>query len=149
MDKIGLSNFPKLVGLKRKNKSWIQLLQKKRLRSQLSHERFGTLCDSNVFSPRTNVTRVLMKRYPYNAVHRVHPSSWVQKNLFADWFTHFIEETNPTAERPIPLILDDYYSHVCNPHVIDMSKSSHMSIISLPPHSTHKMRLLDEPLTNF
>lgn len=28
-----------------------------------------------------------------------HPSSWVQNNLFAEWFIEFIEKTNPTEMK--------------------------------------------------
>ncbi|GBO40316.1 hypothetical protein AVEN_9545-1, partial [Araneus ventricosus] len=46
------------------------------------------------------------------------------------------EKTCPTAQRSVLFILDGHYSHVRNPDVIDLTRENHVTIISLPPHST-------------
>jgi hypothetical protein len=58
-----------------------------------------------------------------------------------------------TEENPTLLILDEHYSYTRNSYIINFAREHHVSVISLPPHSTHKMQSLDlsfmAPLTTF
>ncbi|XP_072382648.1 uncharacterized protein [Diabrotica undecimpunctata] len=65
-------------------------------------------------------------------------------NLFTQWFKHFIDTVKPSKEFPVLLILDGHYSHTCNLDVINMARENNIVIISLPPHSTHKLQPLDK-----
>lgn len=103
----------------------------------------GSYVPPMMIFPRTNMTDVLMKGAPPGSIGRAHPSGWVQTNLFTDWLKHFIEKTNPTVASPILLILDGHFSHTRNIDVIDMARSNHISILSLPSHTTHKLQPLD------
>ncbi|KAJ4429070.1 hypothetical protein ANN_26071 [Periplaneta americana] len=106
-----------------------------------------------VIFPRKNMSDQLMRGSPPGAVGFAHPSGWVQSNIFAQWLMHFIEKVAPKEESPVLLILDGHYSHVRNLDVIDMARANHITIISLPPHSSHKMQPLDKtfmgPLRNY
>ncbi|GBP35500.1 hypothetical protein EVAR_20010_1 [Eumeta japonica] len=84
-----------------------------------------------------------MKGAPPGSIRRCHPSGWIQANLFTDWFNHFIEKTHPTEASPVLLILDGHYSHTRNLDVLMAARANNVTIISLPPHSTHKMQPLD------
>ncbi|GBM73477.1 hypothetical protein AVEN_6801-1 [Araneus ventricosus] len=86
---------------------------------------------------------VLMRGCPDGAIGRGHPSGWVQNNLFTEWLVHFIEKTCPTEQRTVLLILDGHSSLIRNPNVIDLARENHVTIISLPPHSTHKLEPLN------
>ncbi|CAH1983820.1 unnamed protein product [Acanthoscelides obtectus] len=86
----------------------------------------------------------LMKGTPPGSISAVHPSGWVQASLFAQWFEHFINTVKPTASSPVLLILDGHYSHTRNLEVVIMARENHVCIISLPPHSTHKLQPLDK-----
>ncbi|CAH1985423.1 unnamed protein product [Acanthoscelides obtectus] len=104
----------------------------------------GVFVPPLVIFPRTNMTQILMKGCPPGSIGRAHPSGWVQSNIFTDWFAHFIEKVCPTENSPVLLILDGHYSHVRNPDLIDMARKSFVTIICLPPHSTHKLQPLDK-----
>ncbi|XP_044739994.1 MFS-type transporter clz9-like [Chrysoperla carnea] len=93
--------------------------------------------------PRKNMTQTLMKGTPPGSIGRCHPSGWIQANLFTDWFHHFIEKTHPTEASPVLLILDGHYSHTRNLGILMAVRANNVTIISLPPHSTHKMQPLD------
>ncbi|XP_063218965.1 uncharacterized protein LOC134529129 [Bacillus rossius redtenbacheri] len=150
VDETGLSivqsRIPKVIGMK----------GKKQIAALTSAERGATITiiasmsasgyyvPPMIFFPRTNMTHALMRGCPDGVVGRAHPSGWVQSNLFTEWFTHFIKKTCPTEQRPVLLILDGHYSHVRNPDVIDLARQNHVTIISLPPHSTHKLQPLDK-----
>ncbi|GBP55030.1 Tigger transposable element-derived protein 1 [Eumeta japonica] len=94
--------------------------------------------------PRKNFTDILMKGAPPGAIGKVHPSGWIQNNLFTDWFKHFIEKTHPTEQSPMLLILDGHYSHTRNLDLLELARENHVAIITLPPHTTHKMQPLDK-----
>lgn len=94
--------------------------------------------------PRKNRNDQLLRGAPPGSVYEVHPSGWVQQNLFTKWFQHFIKFVKPSEGSPVLLILDGHYSHTRNLDVINLARENHVSIISLPPHSTHKLQPLDK-----
>ncbi|CAB3251790.1 unnamed protein product [Arctia plantaginis] len=85
-----------------------------------------------------------MKGAPLGTIGKVHPSGWIQSNLFIEWFRHFIEKTNPSEASPVLLIFDGHYSHTRNLEIIELARENHVTIISLPPHTTHKLQPLDK-----
>ncbi|GBP36153.1 Tigger transposable element-derived protein 1 [Eumeta japonica] len=103
----------------------------------------GTLIPPMMIFPRKFFSDVLMKGAPPGAIGKVHPSEWIQLNLFTDWFNHFLDKTNPTAESPILLILDGHYSHTRNLEILEVARGRHVVIVSLPPHTTHRLQPLD------
>lgn len=60
------------------------------------------------------------------------------------WFRNFIEFANPTEEKPVLLLLDGHFSHTQNIDLIDLAKENHVTIVSLPPHCSHKLQPLDK-----
>lgn len=104
----------------------------------------GSYIPPLVIFPRNNLSSALGKGKPPGSIVTVHPSGWVQSHIFTQWFQHFIQHTKPTAEAPVLLILDGQYSHTRNIDVIDLAHENHVTIISLPPHSSHKMLPLNK-----
>jgi hypothetical protein len=86
----------------------------------------------------------LMRDIPPGAVRVAHPSGWVQAHISSQWFMHFLEKSKPSENSPALLILDGHYSHTRNVEVIEMARANHVTIVSLPPHSTHKLEPLDK-----
>lgn len=104
----------------------------------------GIFVPPMVIFPRKNMSDLLMRGSPPGSIGFAHPSGWVQSNLFTKWMIHFIEKTQPSEESPVLLILDGHSSHVRNLDVIEMARANHITILSLPPHSTHKLQPLDK-----
>ncbi|XP_023238520.1 uncharacterized protein LOC111637281 isoform X2 [Centruroides sculpturatus] len=104
----------------------------------------GSFLPPMMIFPWKNMSDQLMRGAPSGAIGRAHPSGWVQANLFTQWFKHFLAKTKPTAKLPVLLILDGHYSHTRNVDVIELARINHVSIISLPPHTTHKLHPLDK-----
>ena len=71
-------------------------------------------------------------------------SSWINCEIFMDWFEHFVRVTKPSASDPVLLTVDGHNSHTRNLHLIVKAKECHVTIICLPPHSTHKFQPLDK-----
>lgn len=94
--------------------------------------------------PRKNRNDQLIRGAPPGTIYDVHPSGWIQQNIFTKWFRHFIQFVKSSEDNPVLLILDGHYSHTRNLDVIRLAKENHIAIVSLPPHSTHKLRPLDK-----
>lgn len=103
----------------------------------------GTFVPPLVIFPRKNMSESLKKGAPPGTIFAAHPSGWIQSNLFTLWFQHFIDCVKPTEDKPVLLVLDGHFSHTQNIDLIDLARASHISILSLPPHSSHKMQPLD------
>lgn len=94
--------------------------------------------------PRKNWTARLMTGAPAGCIGACHPSGWIQSYLFTDWFKHFIKHTRPSEESPVLLILDGHYSHSRNLDVLNLARENHVSIVCIPPHTSHKLQPLDK-----
>lgn len=95
--------------------------------------------------PQKNMTDIIMKGAPPGAIGRCHPSGWIQGYLFTDWLKHFIEKTTkPSKDDPVLHLLDGHNSHTKSMDVIDLARENFISILSLPPHTSHKLQPLDK-----
>jgi hypothetical protein len=77
---------------------------------------------------------------PPSSNYVFHPSGWIQTDLFAQWFCHFIQHVKPTEEDPALL---GHYSHTTNSDIINLGTEHYVPIISLLLHSMHMMHPLD------
>lgn len=80
---------------------------------------------------------------PAGTLFKAHPSGWMQADLFVEWFRHFLLHTKPTHDDPVLLILDGHVSHTKNLEFIDLARENHVTVVSLPPHCTHRLQPLD------
>ncbi|XP_072389656.1 uncharacterized protein [Diabrotica undecimpunctata] len=103
----------------------------------------GVLVPPLLIFPRKNIKTELMLGAPTEAMSECHVSGWVQADICTRWLQHFIIFTKPSAADPILLVLDGHYSHTRNVALIELAKQHHLTIICLPPHSTHKVQPLD------
>ncbi|XP_075154745.1 uncharacterized protein LOC142228251 [Haematobia irritans] len=94
--------------------------------------------------PRKNHNPLLIKDAPPGSKSACHLSGWVQIPIFTEWFKHFLKETKPSLTDPFLLILDGHYSHTRNIEMLDLARGHHVTIISLPSHSSHKLQPLDK-----
>lgn len=90
--------------------------------------------------PRKNMQAELMDGTPPGSIHACHISGWIQADIFTQWFRHFLGVVKATKSDPAILILDGHYSHTRNMEVIELGRENGVSIVCLPPHSSHKMQ---------
>lgn len=69
-------------------------------------------------------------------------SGWMTSELFPRVMEHFIKHTNSSKENPSLLITDNHESHMCI-EVLDLAKNAGVTMLTLPPHCSHKMQPLD------
>ncbi|CAH1956067.1 unnamed protein product [Acanthoscelides obtectus] len=97
-----------------------------------------------IIFPRKNSSEQLKKGAPPGTLFAFHPSGWIQTELFTKWFDHFLERTNPTKDSPVLLILDGHHTHTRNIDVVIKARENFVTILCLPPHTSHKMQPLDK-----
>lgn len=69
-------------------------------------------------------------------------SGWMTKELFVKVLDHIKIHAHCTEERRILLLLDNHESHVSY-ESIKFCKDNGISLISFPPHTTHRLQPLD------
>lgn len=65
----------------------------------------GTFIPPMIRFPRKRDNPLLMKRVPSAVIHTRYPSGWIQLELCAQWFLHFLQHLKPIATLPDILIL--------------------------------------------
>ena len=63
--------------------------------------------------------------------------------MFIQWLKHFKANVGPTKEHPVLLILDGHSSHTKNLEAIHFARENGIVMLSLPPHTTHRLQPLD------
>ena len=96
--------------------------------------------------PRVRMKDELMNGAPPGSVYACHKSGWMQTEIFVQWFRHFLKHTHPIAGDPVLLILDGHSTHTKSIALIELASTNHVSIICLPPHTTHRLQPLDVSL---
>ncbi|XP_043215542.1 uncharacterized protein LOC122378496 [Amphibalanus amphitrite] len=91
---------------------------------------------------RTRMVGSLMNGAPPGSVGTCTKSGWTDREVFLQWFQHFLKSVKPRVEEKHILILDGHHSHK-SIEVIDLAREHGVTIITLPPHSSHSMQPLD------
>lgn len=80
---------------------------------------------------------------PEGSVFACNPSGWSSLTTCSDWFDHFLAYTRPSADSPVLLILDGHSTHTRNLPMLEKAKKNFVRIVSIPPHTSHKIQPLD------
>lgn len=94
---------------------------------------------------RKKMAEELKKDAPEGSIFACEESGWITANSFLTWLKMFVRRVNPTKESPALLILDGHSSHK-ELNVILYAREHHVHMISLPPHTTHKLQPLDRTI---
>lgn len=92
--------------------------------------------------PRVNFKSFMIKGAPTGTIGAANQSGWSNEDLFAEWLEHFIAHTKPSLEDPILLLLDNHDSHT-SLKVICRAKEVGITLLTFPPHTSHKFQPLD------
>lgn len=69
-------------------------------------------------------------------------NGWTNGETFFQWLKIFIEHVRPSTNKRVVLILDNHESHKFFP-ALDYASQHHVTFVSFPPHTTHKLQPLD------
>lgn len=92
--------------------------------------------------PRKRMTPTLEKGGLAGAIYRCSDSGWINEDLFLGWLEHFNNHAKPSENEPVLLILDNHASHI-SLAIHEYCKTNHIHMLSLPPHTSHRMQPLD------
>ena len=80
---------------------------------------------------------------PAGTSSRCSESAWITADLFLDYLKHFAAYTKCSKDSPVLLILDGHKSHTKNLPTIEYACDNGIVMLSLPPHTSHKLQPLD------
>lgn len=93
-----------------------------------------------VFS-RAHFKDHMIKDAPTGTIGLAMPSGWMTSKLFLEVMKHFIKHSSASNKNPSLLILDNHESHL-SISVLDLVKSNGVAILTIYPHSSHKLQPL-------
>lgn len=70
------------------------------------------------------------------------PTGWMTGDMFLEVLKHFIKMTSSTRENPTLIIMDNHESHL-TPAVLNHAKENGVTLLTIPPHTSHKLQALD------
>lgn len=92
--------------------------------------------------PRVNYKDFMIKGAPPGAIGSAHPSGWSNKTIFMQYLHHFVKHVNCSLNNKVLLILDNHESHITI-EAINFAKENGIVMLTLPPHTSHKLQPLD------
>ena len=92
--------------------------------------------------PRKRMVDALLTGAPPQSVGYTSASGWTDSELFIKWLEHFVSFTNASKDNHHIIILDGHHSHKTL-SAITFARDNGLHLLTLPPHSTHKMQPLD------
>lgn len=103
----------------------------------------GNFIPPFIILPRARQNLALTDGAPPGTKFVFHRSGWMQAEIFTGWFDHFLLHTKPNEHDPVLLILDGHNSHTRNLDFLKKAKENHVTVVSIPPHCSHRLQPLD------
>ncbi|KAB0793383.1 hypothetical protein PPYR_13003 [Photinus pyralis] len=102
--------------------------------------------------PIVNWQDRMLQGAPPGSAGATHSSGWMTKENFLKYLEHFRKHSNCSLNNKQLIILDNHDSHV-NIEIINFARSNGLVLLTLPPHTSHKLQPLDrtvfEPLKTY
>lgn len=95
-----------------------------------------------IIFPRKNFKEHFIRDGPLGCAGDANPSGWMIEDNFKKYAEHFVAHVRCSTEHPCLLLLDNHESHM-SPDVLDYFKEKGVTILSFPPHCSHKLQPLD------
>jgi DDE superfamily endonuclease len=96
-----------------------------------------------VFPMKRQIQDRFLALGPSGSVASISKNGWTSTEIFTnEWLPHFVLHSKPSETKPILLILDGHSSHI-SVKIIDYCKNNHILLLTLPPHTSHKLQPLD------
>lgn len=92
--------------------------------------------------PRLKFQDYFVRDGPVGCIGSGNKSGWMQEADFLIFVKHFSKHANPSETNKVLLILDNHSSHISIP-VIDFCKDNHITLLTFPPHTSHRLQPLD------
>ncbi|KAB0805179.1 hypothetical protein PPYR_02149 [Photinus pyralis] len=88
------------------------------------------------------MSELLMKGSPAGSVGYANGTGWMDCEHFLKYLDHFSKHANVIQDRKVLLIIDNHAS-LRNLEAVTKARSLNIIMVSLPPHTSHRMQPLD------
>ena len=85
----------------------------------------------------------LVDHAPPGTLAQCSANGWIDAGLFLEYLKHFVAHVKCSKDLPVLLILDGHKTHTKSLPTIDYARENGIVIVSLPPHTSHKLQPLD------
>ena len=92
--------------------------------------------------PRKHFKDHMLHGAPADALRLAVESGWMNSDLFVETFKHFLKFMNSSKDNPTLLVMDNHKSHL-SIKTADIAKENGISIVTFPPHCSHRLQSLD------
>ena len=92
--------------------------------------------------PRVNYKDHFIRGAPAGTLGLANQSGWMTTELFPKVLAHIIKHVGCTKEKPAVLLMDNHESHL-SLEVVEMARVNGLSIVTFPPHCSHRLQPLD------
>lgn len=92
--------------------------------------------------PRVNYKDWMSTGAPPGTLGLATSSGWMNSELFITVMAHFIKNMQCSLEKPAVLFMDNHESHL-SLEVVDMARENGLTIVTFPPHCSHRLQPLD------
>jgi hypothetical protein len=92
--------------------------------------------------PRARYRDHFLANGPPGSWGTANPSGWMKEDNFFEFIKFFVHSTRCSKERPLLLLLDNHDSHL-SIATLDYCKENGVTVLSFPPHCSHKLQPLD------
>ncbi|KAB0795832.1 hypothetical protein PPYR_09893, partial [Photinus pyralis] len=92
--------------------------------------------------PRLKFQQYFIRDGPVGCTGSGNKSGWMQEAEFLQFTKHFVKHSKPSENNRVLLLMDNHSSHISIP-VIDFCKTNFVTILTFPPHTSHKLQPLD------
>jgi len=103
----------------------------------------GSYMPPMLIFPRVRNKQELIDGGPPGAWAEVHPSGWIQTDLFLKWFDKFVIFSRASKTHKVLLLLDGHATHTKSLELIDKARDAGVILLCFPPHCTHRLQPLD------
>ncbi|XP_054709205.1 uncharacterized protein LOC129218910 [Uloborus diversus] len=92
--------------------------------------------------PRVFFKDYFIKEGPQGCIGTADPFGWMTGSSFLTFIRHFHSHVKSTLHQPYLLLLDNHDSHL-SIQVLNFCKDNGIILLSFPPHTSHRLQLLD------
>lgn len=92
--------------------------------------------------PRSNMKQTYLTHAAPGTVGYANGGGWMTAEYFVKFMNHFIQHSGAKKGSPTLLLLDNHTSHQ-SIETLDLAAKHDITMLSFPPHCTHKMQPLD------
>lgn len=108
----------------------------------LSISAAGTFIPPFIVFPRVNFKEHFLRDGPVGSAGDANPSGWMMEHIFLKFAKHFVAHVRSSTSKPCLLLLDNHESHL-SADLLDYFKDNGVTLLSFPPHCSHKLQPLD------